>query len=222
MEADFWHEKWEADSIGFHQARPNKHLQQWWPEAEIAQNSEVFVPLCGKSLDMLWLHEQGYKVTGIELSQKAIESFFEENDLSFERHTDGPFEAFSGTGKAEGIKLLAGDFFALTADHCCDVSAVYDRASLIAMNDDLRPQYAQQLAAILPAGSISLLLVIDYDTSKMQGPPFPVPAPMVTKLFTKNFDIQELAHYSGPEYVGNLSKRGLDSLEERVFRLHRL
>ena len=222
MEADFWHEKWEADSIGFHQARPNKHLQQWWPEAEIAQNSEVFVPLCGKSLDMLWLHEQGYKVTGIELSQIAIESFFEENDLSFERHTDGPFEVFSGTSKAEGIKLLAGDFFALTADHCCDVSAVYDRASLIAMNDDLRPQYAQQLAAILPAGSISLLLVIDYDTSKMQGPPFPVPAPMVTKLFTKNFDIQELAHYSGPEYVGNLSKRGLDSLEERVFRLHRL
>ena len=222
MEADFWHEKWEADSIGFHQARTNKHLQQWWPEAEIAQDSEVFVPLCGKSLDMLWLHEQGYKVTGIELSQKAIESFFKENDLSFERHTDGPFEIFSGTGKAEGIKLLAGDFFALTADHCRNVSAVYDRASLIAMNDDLRPQYAQQLAAILPAGSISLLLVIDYDASKMQGPPFPVPASMVTKLFTKNFDIHELAHYSGPEFVGNLSKRGLDSLEERVFRLHRL
>ena len=72
MEADFWHEKWEADSIGFHQARPNKHLQQWWPEAEIAQNSEVFVPLCGKSLDMLWLHEQGYKVTGIELSLNCL------------------------------------------------------------------------------------------------------------------------------------------------------
>ena len=128
-------------------------------------------------------------------AKKRSRAFFDENDLSFERHTDGPFEVFSGTGKAEGIKLLAGDFFALTADHCCDVSAVYDRASLIAMNDDLRPQYAQQLAAILPAGSISLLLVIDYDTSKMQGPPFPVPAPMVTKLFTKNFDIQELAHY---------------------------
>ena len=222
MEADFWHEKWEADSIGFHQARTNKHLQQWWPEAEIARNSEVFVPLCGKSLDMLWLHEQGYKVTGIELSEIAIESFFKENDLSFERHTDGSFEVFSGTGKAEGIKLLAGDFFALTADHCCTVSAVYDRASLIAMNDDLRPQYAQQLAAILPPGSITLMLVIDYDASKMQGPPFPVSAPMVTKLFAQNFDIQELAHYSGPEYVGNLSKRGLDSLEERVFRLHRL
>ena len=222
MEADFWHEKWEADSIGFHQARTNKHLQQWWPEAEIARNSEVFVPLCGKSLDMLWLHEQGYKVTGIELSEIAIESFFKENDLSFERHTDGSFEVFSGTGKAEGIKLLAGDFFALTADHCCTVSAVYDRASLIAMNDDLRPQYAQQLALILPPGSITLMLVIDYDASKMQGPPFPVSAPIVTKLFAQNFDIQELAHYSGPEYVGNLSKRGLDSLEERVFRLHRL
>ncbi len=222
MEADFWHEKWEADSIGFHQARTNKHLKQWWPGAEIAQSAEVFVPLCGKSLDMLWLHAQGYKVTGIELSQKAIESFFSENDLPFERRTDSPFEVFTGVGKAAGIKLLAGDFFALTAEHCRDVSAVYDRASLIAMNDDLRPRYAQHLAAILPAGSISLMLVIDYDASKMQGPPFPVSAAMVTKLFTENFDIQELAHYSGPEYVGNLGKRGLDSLEERVFRLHRL
>jgi len=222
LEADYWHKKWDADSFGFHQARTNKHLQRWWPGAEIARNSEVFVPLCGKSLDMLWLHEQGYKVTGIELSQKAIESFFKENDLPFERCDDGPFAVFSGVGKAEGIKLLVGDFFALTADHCCDFSAVYDRASLIAMNDELRPQYAQHLAAILPAGTISLMLVIDYDASKMQGPPFPVSAPMVTKLFAKNFDIRELAHYSGPDYVGNLGKRGLDSLEERVYRLHRL
>ena len=222
MEADYWHKKWDADSIGFHQARTNKRLQQWWPDVGVAPSAEVFVPLCGKSLDMLWLHQQGYRVFGIELSQKAIEDFFRENDLPFEQGTEAPFEVFTGTGKAEGIRLLAGDLFALTAEHCQNVSAVYDRASLIAMNDDLRPKYARHLATILPKGCTSLLLVIDYDASKMQGPPFPVPDPMVTSLFAQNFDIRQLAHYSGPKYVGNLSERGLDSLEERVYRLHRL
>lgn len=222
MEADYWHDKWAKESIGFHQSSANKRLQQWWPEIDIADGAEVFVPLCGKSLDMLWLHQQGHKVLGIELSQKAIEDFFNENSLEYERATDGPFEVFTGLNEAEGIKLLLGDLFELSKEHCRNCVAVYDRASLIAMNDDLRPRYAEHLAAILSPGVISLLLTIDYDVTKMSGPPFAVPDSMVTKLFNKNFDIRELGAYSGPKRVGNLAERGLDTLEERVYRLHRL
>jgi Thiopurine S-methyltransferase (TPMT). len=35
----------------------------------------VLVPLCGKSLDMDWLLDAGYKVFGIELSNIAIQAF---------------------------------------------------------------------------------------------------------------------------------------------------
>jgi len=222
LEADYWQKKWDADSIGFHQSRTNKRLQAWWPESDIPRHAEVFVPLCGKSLDMMWLHQQGYQVLGIELSLKAVKAFFEENNLEFERHTDGAFEVFTGIKEATGIKLLVGDFFDLTAEHCRHCKAVYDRASLIAMNDALRPRYAAHLAAVLASGTISLLLVIDYDASKMKGPPFPVSDPMVMSLFAENFDIRQLEHYSGPNVVGNLAERGLETLEERVYRLHRL
>ena len=82
MDLDFWHQRWQANLIGFHQNEINTHLLSYWPRLKLATGSRILVPLCGKSLDMLWLLEQGHPVVGIEISQIAVESFFEENRLS--------------------------------------------------------------------------------------------------------------------------------------------
>jgi len=235
MEADYWHQKWTQGSIGFHQKSVNKRLVHYWPtllsaefssglsatELTTGPNPRVFVPLCGKSLDMLWLHEQGHDVLGVELSEKAAEAFFVENDLAFDSRRDGEFDVFSGTGKAQGIVLLAGDFFALTPEQLHQCGAFYDRASLIAMNNTFRTHYAEHLARILPAGATGLLLSISYDQEKMNGPPFSVPDEMVHELLQHYFTIQQLAHYTGPNRLGNLAERGLETLDERVYLLKR-
>lgn len=221
MDASFWHKAWSEDRIGFHQDRPDTRLAEHWPSLELAPDTLVFVPLCGKSPDMLWLHERGHPVLGVELSEKAVQAFFEENDLAYERHAQGPFEAWTGTGKAIGIRLLLGDFFELGVRDLAHVGAFYDRASLIAMDTSLRAGYARRLGELLPVGTAGLLLAIDYDTSRMQGPPFAVPDAVVHDLLGEGFDIDELAHYSGPERLGNLAARGLETLDERVYRLHR-
>ena len=84
MNKDFWLERWDRQEIGFHQADVNRYLLQYWNQAtKLHVNTKVFVPLCGKSLDMLWLKNQGYSVTGIELSEKAINDFFSENIVNF-------------------------------------------------------------------------------------------------------------------------------------------
>ena len=221
MEASFWHERWAGDRIGFHQSRVNKRLEEHWPALGLAPPARVFVPLCGKSLDMLWLHERGHPVVGVELSEKAVEAFFVENDLAFEREPDGPFTTFVGRGAASGIRLLVGDFFALDVERLGPIDACYDRASLIAMPEGMRGDYAKHLAALLAPDRVGLLLAIDYDTSRMRGPPFAVPDAEVRALLGGAFDIEELAHYSGPERLGNLAERGLDTLDERVYRLRR-
>lgn len=221
MDARYWHEKWASDRIAFHQDRPNKRLAEHWPTLGLEPGTPVFVPLAGKSLDMLWLHGQGHPVLGVELSEKAVAAFFAENDLDHERRAAGPFERFSGTGEAAGIELLAGDFFALDAARLASVGGLYDRASLIAMDDALRARYARHLGTIVPAGCTGLLLAIDYDQAKMKGPPFAVPDAEVRALLGDDFAVEELAHHGGPERVGNLAERGLDTLDERVYRLRR-
>ena len=221
MDASYWHEKWAEDRIGFHQDRPNRRLVEHWPALDLAPGTPVFVPLAGKSLDMLWLHERGHPVLGVELSEKAVRAFFDENALAHECRPDGPFERFSGTGDATGIELLVGDFFALTADDLAGVGALYDRASLIAMDDGFRARYAAHLGAIVPSGTHGLLLAIDYDQTRMDGPPFAVPDAVARELLEPAFDVDELAHHRGHPRAGNLDGRGLDVLEERVYRLHR-
>ncbi len=221
MQADYWHQKWADNKIGFHQERANKRLEHHWPELGLNGDETVFVPLCGKSLDMLWLHRQGHSVLGIELSEKAVASFFSDNALPFEQQERDEFLVFTGTAEAEGIEILVGDYFSLTPAHVAHCNAVYDRAALIAMHHDMRDQYATHLAHMLSSGTRGLLLAISYDEGRMQGPPFSVPEENVRQLLGDHFDIVELAHYGGPERLGNLADKGLETLDERVYVLTR-
>lgn len=221
MEPDFWQTRWNDGRIGFHQAEVNRRLTRLWPTLGVPDGATVFVPLCGKSLDMLWLHERGHPVLGVELSDKAVRAFFEENALDHERHETALGVEYLGTGSASGIRVIAGDFFGLGPTDVAHCDALYDRASLIAMNDALRPRYAAQLAALLPVGARGLLLAIDYEQTRMKGPPFAVPDATVRELLGEAFTIEELERREGPEALGNLAERGLDTLTERAYGLDR-
>jgi len=221
MDAQYWQKAWSENRTGFHQKNVNSRLIRYWPELALPERTTVFVPLCGKSSDMLWLHQNGFQVLGIELSVKAIKAFYAENRLEYTETKMAGFHRFSGIADAEGLDMWAGDYFALHAkdiDHC---GAFYDRASLIAMKPSMRADYTAQLASLTRLGASGLLLTIEYDQSKMKGPPFSVPDSDVQTLLGENFQISVVEHHSGPERLGNLADRGLETLDERVYLLKR-
>jgi len=187
MEHQFWHQRWQDGRIGFHQAAPNNHLQNSWSTLELAPETRVLVPLCGKSLDMYWLQQQGHAVIGVELSTLACEQFFCEQQLPFKREQKGCFEQFSGAG----IELLCGDFFKLESSQLHQVGAVYDRAALIALPREMRAQYAQFMIERLPKGIPMLLVTLEFEGE--QGPPFSVEQAEVEALFGRCFMVERLA-----------------------------
>lgn len=215
MKNEFWLERWERNEIGFHQNDINPYLHQYWHELHAAKGGEVFVPLCGKSRDMLWLREQGHKVLGVELSPIAVQAFFDENDLGSRRSSDGKFARC----EAEGIRILCGDFFDLTREDVASVSAVYDRASLIALPPDMRKRYASHLAKILPQGTQILLITIDYPQHEMQGPPFAVSRNEVEALYQGYADVRLLAQVDVLEQNQRFRERGVSRMEENIFLL---
>ncbi|RLA36154.1 MAG: thiopurine S-methyltransferase [Gammaproteobacteria bacterium] len=180
MEHDFWHRRWHKNEIGFHQETVNPYLLEYWPKLGAGLGSTVFVPLCGKSLDLAWLRGQGHGVIGIELSRVAIETFFREQRLEATRRPQGSFERW----KADGYRLLCGDFFALTRDDLGPVDVVYDRASLIALPPGMRVRYAAHLRNLLPAGLSVLLITVEYPQKEMDGPPFAVQQDEVESLYS--------------------------------------
>ena len=220
MDTNFWLKKWQDNQLGFHQQKVNSRLQRFW-ESMVTGHESVFVPLCGKSKDMAWLAQQGHAVLGIELSAIACRDFFVENDRSFEviekEANGGPFTRF----KDDQIELLQGDFFALTPEDLKDVRYIYDRASLVALPGQMRAQFSEHLARITKPQDRMLLITMEYDPSKMKGPPFSVSEEEVYRLFNGPFDIEIVSESSGPEIVGNLAERGLDTLTEKVYVLTR-
>jgi thiopurine S-methyltransferase len=215
MKRDFWLERWEREEIAFHQDEFNPWLRRYWRELQLAADSEVFVPLCGKSRDMLWLREQGYRVLGVELSAIAAQAFFSENGYTPQRESGARFDSCS----ADGIRILCGDFFELGKADLAGVSAVYDRASLIALPPQMRERYVSHLAGILPDATQILLVTFEYPQHEMQGPPFSVSADEVEALYRGYAGVQLLASSDALAQNPRFLQRGLTRLRENVFQL---
>ena len=62
MNHHFWYQKWESKQIGFHQAHPHELLVRYWPTLKLKEANRVFLPLCGKTLDIHWMLSQGFEV----------------------------------------------------------------------------------------------------------------------------------------------------------------
>ncbi len=211
MKHEFWLERWEQDQIGFHQAEINRYLSTHWAELGLPPGDSVFVPLCGKSLDMLWLHEQGHPVLGNELSIKAVEAFFSENNLPSTVTEESCFTRYA----TEGLQILAGDFFALTPADLGEIRAVYDRASLIALPSPMRQAYARHMSSLLPVGAHILLVTMEYPPEALEGPPFSVTDEEVHALYDDDFMVELKANWEGAE-----GPRGI-KITERVYTLTR-
>lgn len=189
MHSEFWHERWETGRIGFHQSEVNEWLQQAWPALQTRGEGRVLVPLCGKSLDMVWLREQGHEVTGVELNERACEAFWCEQLNRAVIATPLYQGDFIGR-EVEGLRTLCGDFFALPAAEFETVAWVYDRAALIAFPEPMRRRYAQMLSECLPVGVAMLLITLEFNGA--EGPPFSVTEAEVNDLYGERFIIDKL------------------------------
>jgi thiopurine S-methyltransferase len=218
LQPEFWHERWRTGQIGFHQSAVDRHLRRYWPELGLAAHSRVFVPLCGKSLDLQWLREQCHSVVGVELSAAALESFCMEQGAPARRRTLDRFDVY----EAAQLQLYRGDFFGLTPETLGSFSAVYDRAALISWTPELRAAYVSHVAALSKPGTQTLLVATEYPQVQMSGPPFSLGTEEIHRLYSGSHSIQELSRDDILANEPRLRSRGLSELHEVCYRLIRL
>lgn len=164
---DEWLARWERGQTGWHEENGNTALRKFWPR--LTAGSRVLVPLCGKTTDLLWLAEQGLEVTGVELSEIAARAFFAATDIGFEIEASNGLLWFRGL--RQSVSIVCGDYFQFS-DQPFD--ALYDRAALVALPPGLRPAYVEHTKTLLKAEARQLLITLEYDQLKVNGPPFSV------------------------------------------------
>jgi thiopurine S-methyltransferase len=195
MKADFWHNLWEKKQIGWHKDVTNPLLEKHYSKLSINKN-RVFVPLCGKSLDIKWLLDKNFHVLGIELSELAVVELFEYLDLEAQKTQRGPFILYS----AENIDIFVGDIFDLDKEVLGSIDSIYDRGAIVALPASMRDKYTRHLIEITNNAS-QLVICYDYDEGLMNGPPFSVNKSLLYKYYSENYTITLLETSSKGDFA---------------------
>ncbi len=211
MDPSFWHQRWEKNEIAFHESKANPLLVRHVHEVSAAKGKRIFVPLCGKTLDIGWLLSHGYRVAGAGLSQIAIEQLFMELGEQPDISTVGDLEQWS----AKNLDIFVGDFFALSKKVLGPVDAVYDRAALVALPEAMRGRYTTHLMEITNKAP-QLMICYDYDQRVMDGPPFSIRNEEVQRHYAGAYDVRLL---SSADLPGGL--KGKCPAKENVWLLKR-
>lgn len=218
MQPDFWHQRWQSNQIGFHLPEANPLLVQHFhalnltPKIPQKTSPCIFLPLCGKTLDIAWLLTQGYQVVGAELSQIAIEDLFKSLNLTPKITQKNQLTHYS----AANIDIFVGDIFALTSDMLGEVDAIYDRAALVALPDEMRKSYTKHLLSLTNKAP-QLLICFEYDQSIHAGPPFSINADEVKQHYQAHYALSLLATETMPDGL-----KGKFPATEQVWLLSRL
>jgi len=214
MQIQDWNQRWENNQIGFHEAQANPYLTEFLPQFKLSPESCIFVPLCGKSQDLLWLAQRYSSVIGIECSQIAVEHFFKENHLQYKTQVIADFTVYI----SDNITIYQGDFFALNQSHLKSCDLIYDRASIVAFTEQQRPDYVKHLSTWFNTSTQMLLITLCYDQSIMSGPPFSVPDNAIEQLY-KHRSIIQLTQKNVVDEGPRWRKVGLSTLIETVFKI---
>ncbi len=185
MDTSFWLNRWEKNDIaGFHESKANPALVNYFKELSIREGSRVFLPLCGKTLDISWLLSKGYRVAGAELSVLAIKQLFEGLGVTPKITDIRNLKCYS----VENIDIFVGDIFELSAGLLGQIDVVYDRAALVALPEDVRKRYTAHLMKIT-GHAPQLLVTYEYDQRLMEGPPFSVSNEEVGRHYKASYDL---------------------------------
>lgn len=218
MDRDFWLDRWSRDEIGFHQAGVNPWLQRFWPEFGARPGKRVFVPLCGKSLDLGWIAHQGHEVIGVELAESAVRAYFEAAGQPCHVQRLRHLVLFSGGA----VSIYCGDFMDLIALNLRGVEAVYDRAALVALPPKMRASYADHMLRIVPEGCRTLLVTLEYDQRQIAGPPHSVGPEEVEALYGGRGSVELLHRAATTLLPPRFAEAGVPEAVEAVYRLVKL
>jgi len=193
--ASFWHERWKKNEIPFHERKANPLLVKHFKRLQLAKGARMFVPLCGKTLDIGWLRSNGYRVAGAELSEIAIEQLFAELGLkpTILKLKGGKVTRYF----ADKVEIFVGDIFGVTRKMLGRIDGIYDRADLVALPKNVRGRYTKHLMRITHKAP-QLLVSFDYDQTVMPGPPFSISNAELVEHYGNSYDLQLLASASIP------------------------
>lgn len=210
MKREFWADSWQEGGrkTSFHRSDIHPYILRHLPPEQLA-NKRLLVPLCGKSVDLMYFRTHAAHVVGVEFITEAVEQFFEEQQLAYEK--------VGNQYRAEKITLINGDFFQVSKQEVGAIDLIYDRACLVALPLPLRQKYIAKIEELLPIGAQQFVNTLEYFPTKAE-PPFSVSPEEVQHYYGHSHSIVQVEDQLVPQH-GLKRVWNLDYVKEHGFML---
>ncbi|XP_060082074.1 probable thiopurine S-methyltransferase [Ylistrum balloti] len=221
VDVDGWQKRWTERKIGFHQEAVHPYWEKYMDNIlDNRENTNIFFPLCGKSVDIKWLSDKGHNVVGVECSAMALEEFFEEQKVEYTKETAEEVKGSLFQSKDGKIKLYCCDIYDFNKDVAGQFDVIWDRASLVAINRSDRVKYTDLLKGLMKPECCLALVTLEYDETKYAGPPHNVSEDQVMELYDKTHSVKLV------ETLDGLKERhknwGISALEEKLYLIRKI
>ncbi|MGA0556913.1 thiopurine S-methyltransferase [Larkinella sp. VNQ87] len=210
MEKQAWAESWEASNNRFHRQDVHPYVLKHLTPFALMEKS-ILVPLCGRSLDLVYFSQFAERVVGVEQAESVILQFFAENQLAYEKVGERYI--------SNNLTIFCKDLFALTPEEVGEINLVYDRASLAALPLPLRVGYLQKMEELTSPGTQYFLTTLEY-APEMDSAPYSI-APEEVYGYFPNYLIDHVESPAVPHH--RLVRRfNLHYLKEHGFLMRKL
>jgi thiopurine S-methyltransferase len=174
-------------------------LLKYYSELVKGKRPRILLPLCSKSVDLLWLWRRGHEVVAIEDIGKSVIDFAKTSGLDLTADDDSnnnkniPTIKNCITGE-NMLKALQTNFRTTNnpfRDHSFDT--IWDRSGFASIPPHYRIFYAEAMKQLLIWDNFRyLLLVYEYEEDSIEGPPFSVTEDQIRELFSDIADVSRI------------------------------
>jgi thiopurine S-methyltransferase len=200
MTVEKWKDSWSSPDVDFHNPDLNDIFLKYNNKMLTKPGMRIFVPLCGKAVEMKWLLDQGYKVVGLEVAPVPCKAFFEENNIPYQVKEIGAipgekYESLDGT-----CAIFCCDFFQISVDICGEFDGVWDSGGLNAMEKEDREKYINVIRTLMGKGCVNMTEFnnFDFDTN------WSMSMTELEKCFGEGFKVEEVAKMDAPQKMKDI------------------
>ncbi|RXG67971.1 Thiopurine S-methyltransferase [Armadillidium vulgare] len=137
----FWEKLWSTKLTPFHQKEVCPFLLKNSSNLNFASPKRVFIPLCGKALELKWFYDQGFEVVGVELISIPVEEFFKEQNLSFKIRELPWAKVYESSDQR--IKIYVADIFSVEPEEVGKFDVIWARADYTIVKIAEREKYSK-------------------------------------------------------------------------------
>ncbi|XP_033730711.1 probable thiopurine S-methyltransferase [Pecten maximus] len=156
----------------------------------LTAKNKIFIPLCGKTVDIKWLADRGNEVVGLEASEIAVKELFTEQNIEYTSEDAPAVKGKLYRSTDNKIKVYCCDLFLFSAEIESGFSGIWDRGSLVALSPADQKRYIELIKTLIHPGIGYLLEIPDRDPNN--GPPFFISLENLQEGFGPNCSVTKL------------------------------